>query len=118
MGCWSKKLFKHFQTYYGKQINKCEKDFHNGDFKSIIVSLTRTLVIPPEEFLDVLLIASANIGNVCFKDNQEEKLNLYNKCVFTAKKYKIDLPVEVEILVKVDQQKNGFIHKIKSLFKK
>ena len=117
MGCWSKKLFKHFQTYYGKQINKCEKDFHNGDFKSIIVSLTRTLVITPEEFLDVLLIASANIGNVCFKDNQEEKLKLYDRCVFTAKKYKIDLPKEVEQLVKEDKPKAGLFNKIKSIFK-
>ena len=33
MNCWSKKLFKHFQTYYGKQINGCEKDFITGDLK-------------------------------------------------------------------------------------
>ena len=74
MDCLSKKLFKHFKTYYGKKINACEKDFYKGDFKFIIVSLTRTLTIAPEEFLNVLLISSANIGNDCFKDNQEEKL--------------------------------------------
>tara|TARA_B110000879_G_scaffold31734_1_gene43467 strand:+ start:1602 stop:1958 length:357 start_codon:yes stop_codon:yes gene_type:complete len=118
MDCLSKKLFKHFQTYYGKKINACEKDFHKGDFKFIITSLIRTLNIVPEDFLDTLLIASANIGNNCFKDNQEEKLKLYNRCVFTAKKYKIDLPKEVELLVKEDKPKVSLFNKIKSIFKK
>ena len=118
MDCLSKKLFKHFQTYYGKKINTCEKDFYKGDFKFIIISLTRTLAIVPEEFLDTLLIASANIGNNCFKDNQEEKLKLYDRCVFTAKKYKIDLPKEVELLVKEDKPKVSLFNKIKSIFKK
>ena len=118
MDCLSKKLFKHFQTYYGKKINACEKDFYKGEFKFIIISLTRTLAIVPEEFLDTLLIASANIGNNCFKDNQEEKLKLYNRCVFTAKKYKIDLPKEVESLISEEKKPVGLLNKLKSLFKK
>ena len=118
MDCLSKKLFKHFQTYYGKQINACEKDFYEGDFIRIIISLSRELTTTPTEFLDLLLISSANIGNECFKDNQEEKLNLYDRCVFIAKKYKIDLPEEVKLLIKEDKPKVSLFNKIKSIFKK
>lgn len=118
MDCWSKKLFKHFKNYYGKHINKCEEDFIKGDFKSIIVSLSKTLIIEPEEFLNLLLVSSAHIGNDCFKDDKEERLKLYDRCVFTAKKYKIDLPKEVESLISEGKKSVGLFNKLKSLFKK
>ena len=118
MNCWSKKLFKQFKTYYGNSINECEKDFNGGDLKKIIISLTMKLVIPPEEFLDLLLISSARIGVDCFKEHKEVRLELYNKCVFTANKYKIDLPEEVELLIKEDKPKVSLFNKIKSIFKK
>ena len=30
----------------------------------------------------------------CFKDNKDERVKLYDRCVFIAKKYKIDLPMK------------------------
>jgi hypothetical protein len=71
----------------------------------------------PEEFLNLLLIKSANIGMTCFKDNKIERIKLYDKCVFIAKKYKIDLPFEVEMLINKKQQNKGLFNKLKSIFK-
>jgi hypothetical protein len=117
MNCWTTKLFKYFQSYYGKQINVCEEHFITGELKLIIVSLSRTLIMEPEEFINLLLIKSANIGMTCFKDNKIERIKLYDKCVFIAKKYKIDLPFEVEILIDERQQNKGLFNKLKSIFK-
>jgi len=117
MDCWTKKLFKHFKTYYGKQINICEEHFLSGNLKMIIGSLSRTLIIEPEDFLNMLLIKTAFVGKECFKDNKVERIKLYDECVFIANKYKIDLPEEVKILIEEKQQNKGLFNKLKSIFK-
>ena len=117
MDCLSKKLFKHFKTYYGKNADKCYGDFESGDFKKIIVSISKNLIIEPEEFLNILLIKSAHYGVECFKDEKIERIKLYDKCVYIAKKYKIELPKDVEMLIDNRKQKVSLYNKIKSIFR-
>ena len=113
MDCLSKKLFKHFKTHYGKHTDKCYGDFESGDFKKIIVSISKNLIIEPEEFLNILLIKSAHYGVECFKDEKIERIKLYDKCVYITKKYKIELPKDVEMLIDNRKQKVSLYNKIK-----
>jgi len=117
MNCWTTKLFKHFQSYYGKEVNKCQIAFESGEFKNIIGSMSRTFIIEPEDFLNILLVKTAHFGKECFKDDKIERIKLYDKCVFIAKKYKIDLPKDVEMLIDDRKQKVGLFNKLKSIFK-
>ena len=110
-------MFLHFRDKYGKQINKCEVEFNNGDIKGILLSISKNLHIQPEEFLNDLLVKSSTNGCECFKDDKEERLRIYDQCVLIAKKYKILKPEEVEALINIKQSKKGFLNKIKSIFK-
>jgi len=110
-------MFLHFRSEYGKQINKCEDEFNNGDLKSILLSISKNLHIQPEEFLNDLLVKSSTNGWECFKDDKESRVRIYDQCILIAKKYKMPKPKEVETLINVIQPKKGFLNKIKSIFK-
>jgi len=53
----------------------------------------------------------------CFKDEKIERIKLYDKCVYITKKYKIELPKDVEMLIDNRKQKVSLYNKIKSIFK-